>query len=88
MALYTRVTEAKVLTAVASLNRNQEAGPDGLNNNFYKDTPSLLVPALVAISNQILEGADPPLSFLEALIILIRKMGDSGFHGLSGLFPY
>ena len=35
------------------------------------------MPALVRVSNEILAGADPPLSFLEALIIRLRKKGDS-----------
>ena len=77
MAIFSCVTEAEVLTAVTSLSRHKAAGPDGLNNDFYKYTPALLVSALVAISNQILEGADPPPSFLEALIIPLRKKGDS-----------
>ena len=50
---------------------------DGLNNDFYKDTSVVMVPALVIISNQILNGADLPLSFLAALIIPLRKKSDS-----------
>lgn len=36
-----------------------------------------MVPALVAIGNQILAGADLPPSFLSALIIPLMKKGDS-----------
>ena len=36
-----------------------------------------MVPALVVVGNQILTGADLPLSFLTALIIPLRKKGDS-----------
>jgi hypothetical protein len=37
----------------------------------------VLVPAMVAISNELLKGGDPPASFLEALIIPLKKKGDS-----------
>ena len=50
--------------------------PDGLNNDFYKDTSALLVPALVVVSNEILHGKHMPPSFLEALVIPLRKKGD------------
>lgn len=70
-------TESEVLEAVAALSRQKAAGPDGLNNDFYKDTGALLVPALLTISNQILHGEPMPPSFLEAMIIPLRKKGDS-----------
>ena len=70
-------TDAEVLAAVVRLNRRKSAGPDGLNNDFYKDTAALMVPALVIISNQILAGSELPASFLESLIIPLMKKGDS-----------
>lgn len=76
-ALLAKFSEAEVLAAVSSLNRHKSAGPDRLNNDFYKDTKALLIPALVDVSNQILDGADPPPSFFKALIIPLRKKGDS-----------
>ena len=76
-ALLAEFSEAEVLTAIAGLSRRKSAGPDGLNNDFFKDTTALMVPALVRVSNAIMTGADPPPSFLEALIIPLRKKGDS-----------
>jgi len=76
-ALLHEITPQEVIRAVASLNRHKAAGPDGLNNDFYKDAQAVLVPAMVAISNELLKGGDPPASFLEALIIPLKKKGDS-----------
>eukprot|EP00644_Phytophthora_capsici_P009456 jgi/Phyca11/107342/e_gw1.13.121.1 len=71
------VAEQEVRDAIAALNRRKAAGPDGLNNDFFKDTQSIFVPALTAISNELLKGGKPPQSFLEALIIPLKKKGDS-----------
>lgn len=71
------VTEEEVIKAVADLNRQKAARPDGLNNDFYIETQAVLVPILVSISNDLLKGGDPPASFLEALIISLKKKDDS-----------
>ena len=71
------VTENEVLQAITELSRHKASGPDGLNNDFYKDTSALLAPVLVHVCNQILHGSPMPPSFLEALIIPLRKKGDS-----------
>ena len=42
-ALLSLFTEVEVLKNIASLGRHKTAVPDGLNNDFYKDTPALLV---------------------------------------------
>ena len=76
-ALVAEITEAEVLQAVSELSRHKTAGPDGLNNDFFKDTSALMVPALLTVSNEILFGAPMPPSFLEALVIPLRKKGDS-----------
>ena len=68
---------AEVLQAIASLSRHKAAGADGLSNDFIKDFQALLAPALVTIGNDILQGRTPPASFLEGLIIPLRKKGDS-----------
>ena len=49
-------TDAEVLSAIVSLLKHKAAGHDGLNNDVYKDTAALMAPALVQISNQILQG--------------------------------
>ena len=67
-----------MLHAVKALSRHKAAGQVGLNNDYYKDTSALMVPAMVIISNQILDGADLPPSFLTALIIPLRKGGKKG----------
>ena len=59
LALFSDFTEAEVLAAISGLSRLKSAGVDGLNNDFYKDTSALLVPALVHLSNQIRAEADP-----------------------------
>jgi exonuclease III len=71
------ITTAEVIKAISDLNRHKAAGPDGLNNDFFKDIEALLVPAMVAIGNELLQGAEPPKSFLGSLIIPLRKKGDS-----------
>ena len=64
------ITDAEALAAVVKLHRRKSAGPDGLNNDFYKVTAALLVPALVIISNQILAGSELPVFFWNPLSIL------------------
>ena len=71
------ITEAEVLLAVQELSRHKSAGQDGPYNDFYRNTSALMLPALVIISNQILDGVDLPPSFLKALIIPLCKKGDS-----------
>ena len=71
------ITEAEVLYVVKVLSRHKAAGQDRLNNDYYKETSALIVPAMVIIINQILDGADLPPSFLTALIIPLQKKGDS-----------
>uniref|UniRef100_A0AAV1UCF0 Endonuclease/exonuclease/phosphatase domain-containing protein n=1 Tax=Peronospora matthiolae TaxID=2874970 RepID=A0AAV1UCF0_9STRA len=87
-ALLADFSEAEVLAAVSGLSRHKSAGLDGLNNDFYKDTSALLVPALVQLSNQILAGADPPPSFLEALIIPLRKRETRRMRWITDRFLY
>ena len=76
-ALTADITEAEVVLAIRALSRHKAPGTDGLGNDFYKDLQSLLVPPLVEIANEIIQGAQPPKSFMEALIIPLRKKGDS-----------
>ncbi|KAL4163946.1 hypothetical protein KRP22_004570 [Phytophthora ramorum] len=71
------ITTDEVIEAFDALNRHKAAGPDGLNNDLFKDAQALLVPAMVAIGNELLKGGEPPKSFLEGLIIPLRKKGDS-----------
>ena len=77
MSLLHPLSLAKVDTAITGLNRHKAAGPDGLNNDFYKDYQAILAPAMVIIGNELLQGRDPPPSFVEGFIILLRKKGDS-----------
>ena len=62
--------------------RHKAAGPDGLNNDFLKDYQALHAPTLVTIGNELLHGRSPPASFLEGLIIPLRKRGFGGRYGL------
>ena len=71
------ITEAEMLLEVQELSRQKSAGQDGLNNDFYKDTPALMASALVIISNQVLHKVDLPPSFLQALIVPLHKRGDT-----------
>ncbi|CAI5719351.1 unnamed protein product [Peronospora destructor] len=57
--------------------KHKVAGADGLNNDFFKDTQAVMVPAMVAIGNELLAGGKPPKSFLQGWIIPLRKKGDS-----------
>lgn len=59
--------------ALRSLKRRKAGGPDGLNSDFYKDFEDKLIQDLCTASNAILQGDEPPRSFLEAVIIPLRK---------------
>ena len=72
LALVTEMTETEFLTAIASLSRRMSAGPDERNKDFYKYAAALLIPGLMTISKDIMDGADLPSSFLKALIIPLR----------------
>ena len=62
----------EVVTEIAGLNRNKAAGPDGLNNDFYKDTQTILAPAMLFLGNDILNRKDLPPSLLEGITISLR----------------
>ena len=66
-----------MLSAVYGLSLHKAASEDGLNNDINNDTSALLLPALVVISNEIINGANLPSSFRAALIIPQQKKGDS-----------
>ncbi|GMF48220.1 unnamed protein product [Phytophthora fragariaefolia] len=75
--LMAEIDEAELTQAVRSLQRHKVAGPDGLNNDFYKDLTEEVLPALVDVCNNTLKGEPPPKSFLEGTVIPLRKKGDS-----------
>ena len=68
----------EVVQAISALDRHKEAGADGLYNEFFKDTQAVMVPAIVALGNELLRGGKPPPSLFEGLTIPLRKRGDSG----------
>lgn len=53
-ALTAEMDVEDVLEAIAALNREKAAGPDGLNNDFYKDVQDVMAPMLVKVGNAIL----------------------------------
>ncbi|KAG3022251.1 hypothetical protein PC121_g6546 [Phytophthora cactorum] len=53
------VTLQEVIDAITALNRHKSAGPDGINNDLFKDAQALLAPAMVAIRNELLQGGTP-----------------------------
>ena len=55
----------------------QGGGADILNNEFFKDAQAVLVPAMVAIGNELLARGKLPPSFLQGLILPLQKKGDS-----------
>ena len=63
----------EVINAIDALNRHKAAGTDLIHNDFYKNTQSVLASAMVAIGNEILHGGHPSQSFLNELIIPLRK---------------
>ncbi|OWZ11839.1 Reverse transcriptase precursor [Phytophthora megakarya] len=67
----------EVVESIRALNREKAAGPDGLNNDFYIDMEDVMAPILTRVGNAILNGERPPQTFLEGLIIPLRKKGDS-----------
>ncbi|KAE9101583.1 hypothetical protein PF005_g14691 [Phytophthora fragariae] len=75
--LMREITTTEIATAIESLSRQKAVGEDGLNNDFYKDAGGILIPLLTKLSNDILQGAEPPESFRRAMIIPLRKKGDS-----------
>jgi len=76
-SLLKEITAEDMTKALRGLNRNKGAGPDGLNNDFYKDYGDIMAEKLLPVLNAMLQGAQPPASFLEALVIPLRKNGDS-----------
>ena len=71
------ITEDEVHRAVENRGRYKSAGADRLSNDFYIDWADLLVPRLTKEFNTILSGAAPPASFCDAVIVPLRKNGDS-----------
>lgn len=69
--------ELRLSTAVAALQRRKAADVDGLYNDFYRDLSTAMVPRLVGVCNELLQGHKPPYSFLKAVVIPLRKKGDS-----------
>ena len=67
---------SEVIVAIEGLNRHKAAGADGINNDLFKDTQAIMAPAMVAVSNELLQGGLPSASFLEGIIISLRKQGD------------
>ena len=63
----------EVIQAITALQRHKA----GLNNDFFKDTQAVLVPAMITIMNELLAGGKPPPFFLQGLILPLRKKGDS-----------
>ena len=63
--LLQEILPEEVIQAIKALNRHKAAGADGLNNDFFQDTQAVMVPALVAIGNDLLTGGEPPTSFLQ-----------------------
>ncbi|OWZ18662.1 hypothetical protein PHMEG_0007213 [Phytophthora megakarya] len=57
------ISEDDLLEAVAELQRHKAAGVDGLNNGFYLDLAPVMLPRLVAVCNEILQGQALPESF-------------------------
>lgn len=49
--LMKEITHEEVIQAITALIRHKAAGPDGLNNDFFKDAQAILVPSIAAISN-------------------------------------
>ena len=45
------ISSDEVIQAISVLQRHKVAGADGLNNDFFKDTQAMLVPAMVTIGN-------------------------------------
>eukprot|EP00644_Phytophthora_capsici_P008774 jgi/Phyca11/131860/e_gw1.118.5.1 len=71
------ITEDDLLEAINGLQRHKAAGADGLNNDFYLDLAPVMVPRLAVVCNEILQGQAPPESFLQAVVVPLRKKGDS-----------
>ncbi|OWZ07213.1 RxLR effector protein [Phytophthora megakarya] len=71
------ISEEEVLDAIKGLQRNKAGGEDGLNNDFYLDCAEGISAQLAHICNTLLDGQPPPKSFLKAVVVPLRKKGDS-----------
>jgi ribonuclease HI/exonuclease III len=71
------ITREEVAAAIEDLSRHKAAGSDRLNNDFYKDWKELLAPTLARVYNGIIMGDPLPASFGHAVIIPLKKKGDS-----------
>ncbi|KAF4137390.1 putative reverse transcriptase domain-containing protein, partial [Phytophthora infestans] len=70
-------TEFEARNAIDHLKRHKSGGTTGLNHDFYNDFKDELAPGLTKVFNYILNGDDITSSFLEAIIVPLRKKGDS-----------
>jgi ribonuclease HI len=71
------ITPADITRAIRTLDPTKAAGPDGLNNQFYRDFLPELMPMLEALFNHILRGGKMPATMRRADIIPLKKKGDS-----------
>ncbi|GMF46019.1 unnamed protein product [Phytophthora fragariaefolia] len=70
------IEEQEVLTAIEQLPRDKSGGSSGLSHDVFKDFKAELVGSLTAVYQAILNGAAVPKSFLDAVVVPLRKKGD------------
>ncbi|TYZ58091.1 hypothetical protein PybrP1_001413 [[Pythium] brassicae (nom. inval.)] len=70
------IEEVEAAAAIRALLRHKAPGPDQLPNGFFADCKNVLISWLTPLFNKIKAGGPMPASFVEGLIIPLRKIGD------------
>lgn len=76
-ALAAPITTEEVIETINQLPRDKSGGSSRLSHDFYKDFKEELAECLVEVYRAIQNGALVPESFLDVIIVPLRKKGDS-----------
>ncbi|KAF7655957.1 hypothetical protein LDENG_00047860, partial [Lucifuga dentata] len=69
------IKETEIKETILKLKNNKTPGIDGFPGEYYKTFVNELTPVLCKTYNYALEKVDPPKSWSEAIISVIRKEG-------------
>jgi hypothetical protein len=70
------ITMSEITTAISSLATGKAPGPDGIPNEFIKNSPTELHELLLQQYNNILCEENPPVEWSESTTVMIHKKGN------------
>ncbi|KAK1929575.1 LINE-1 retrotransposable element ORF2 protein [Phytophthora citrophthora] len=77
VSLVNLILEDEVLSAINQLPRGKSGGTTGLSHDFFKDFKVEMAECLTMVYRAIQKGAEVPSTFLDAVVVPLRKKGDS-----------